>query len=109
MTKKWETIKNSFTGLEYNNMILQGKDFYLSYNPDTKRSKVGNAMDSLINMFSGKDDGGEETALCKDDIFYILNGDFRKEYEKLFPKGFKGCKKFFDSKKKYQSSFSTEL
>ena len=37
-----------------------------------------------------------ETALVKDTSYYILNGDWRKEYAELIPKGYEACKKFFD-------------
>ena len=110
---EWEVVSNSFTGLKENNYILKGNGFYVSYNPDTGRSKIGAMFDDVLNMFRailGEPlGGGEETALVKDDKFYILNGDFRKEYEKLISKGFDACYKFYlKKKKKYGSSFSTE-
>jgi hypothetical protein len=69
----------------FNNSVLQGKGFFISYNP---------CPGGGISFFRG-DNGGDETALVKDGSFYILNGDFRKQYEKLLPKGFKACKDFF--------------
>lgn len=69
------------------NFILKGKDFYISYNPNT----------SSLGVFGGD---GEETALVKDDKYYILNGDFRKEYESIVEQGFDICKEFFDKKAK---------
>jgi hypothetical protein len=48
----------------------------------------------------------QETAICKDDNYYILNGDHRDEYEKLVPKGFEVCKAYFDSKPELRSSWS---
>lgn len=40
-----------------------------------------------------------ETALVKDSKFFILNGDFRKEYEKLGSKGWDACFKFYSKKR----------
>lgn len=55
--------------------------------------------------FSG-DDNMDETALCKDGQFFILNGDFRKEYEELGPKGFSVCWEFFSRHQDAASSWS---
>lgn len=53
----------------------------------------------------------EETALINNrgrTIYRILDGDFRKEYDKLAPRGFKACKEFYESKKdKYDSPWSS--
>ena len=59
------------------------EDFYLSYNPRPERE---------IPFFTA-DGGGEETALCitkeEDKQWCILNGDYRKEYEKVAHLGIK--------------------
>lgn len=59
--------------------ILQGEDFYVSYNP---------APWSGISLFES-DDKQEETALVIEGpnhkFFLILNGDFREEYKEAFP------------------------
>jgi hypothetical protein len=82
------------------NSILEGDGFHISYNPST-------LMD--IPVFAG-DGSGEETALCVDDKFYILNGDFRKEYEKAFEKGLAACVKVFQKHEhEYKSSWSNDL
>jgi len=84
--KGWEV---SFSG----NDVLAGEKFYISYNP----------------FPCGSED--EETALYSQEkeIFYILDGDFRKEYEKLFNKGFGACKEFYDKmKSKHRSWWSTD-
>lgn len=72
---KWETSPTR------PNMLLDGDGFFISYNPNTG---------SLLPMFRGEGDGAE-TALCKDGAFLILNGDFRKEYEEAFPRGYEAC------------------
>jgi hypothetical protein len=80
------------------NVMLFSKDrkWWISYNPSTHVGMEGWAGDG----------SGEETALCKDDQYFILNGDFRKEYEALIDKGFKACKKFFDDHEEDKSSWS---
>ena len=110
MEKKWNDLGD--------NQVLSSDGFYISYNPDTGASKSG--LGELFNLLGhnisdGKleVDGRAETALVLKtgngkNIFYILNGDFRKEYEELFPKGFAACKKFYDrNKKKHRSNWST--
>lgn len=60
------------------NMVLQRKGYFISYNPNPGIQVGGE---------------GEETALVKDKKYYILLGDFRKQYTKL--KTYKECKEFF--------------
>ncbi len=49
------------------------------------------------------DNGKGETALIdiRDDgrTYYILNGDWRKDYDKIADQGYDACKAFYDSKK----------
>lgn len=52
------------------NEVIRGEGYYVSYNP---------------GPWLGESD---ETALVKDDKFYILNGDWRKEYKEVNGKGF---------------------
>lgn len=102
---KWEKF-------DYNE-VLKGKGFYISYNPQTGKTDLGNLynlMGNALGKMVGKEveaDGRAETALCKDGEFYILNGDFRKQYEKLITKGFMECKKFYDSKPDLHSGWSS--
>ena len=107
---KWEKLNSPLTGLSYNNEILKKDTFFISYNPDTRRSDIGDSIDSLLSMFVGEV-GGEETALVdksgKERKFYILNGDFRKDYEKLVDKGFKKCLDFFMGNKDSWSATTT--
>lgn len=58
------------------NEILSGDGYYVSYN--------GNPGGGIA-MFAGDD--GAETALNVGGNFYILNGDFRAEYEAAFDAG----------------------
>lgn len=92
------------------NSILRGNGFYISYNPSTNVG-VLKTFNDIGNLLGIGERANVETALCvknKKKItgteFFILNGDFRKEYEKLLPKGVKACKAFFNSKKKKHAS-----
>jgi len=57
------------------NEVIQGKGFHVSYVAVTS--------------------AGTETALVKDNKFFILLGDYRKEYKKVVKKGYRECKKLF--------------
>jgi hypothetical protein len=84
------------------NQTLHSQDnkFYITYNEDCNKF--------IIKEFRG--DTGVETALVRrqhnSPVFYILNGDHRKQYEKLIDKGFKACYAYFKSQKKLKSSWS---
>jgi len=86
-----------------NNEVLDGEDFYVSYNSNP-------GADFLL--FNG-DNGSDETALIKPDDrgnkYRILNGDFRKGYEKLVPLGFQACLEFYEMmvERNFDSSWST--
>ncbi len=98
------------------NQILEGKGFFISYNPDTSSSKMGlgelyNKLGAFYGSMLGEkieDDGRAETALVNKKIFYILNGDFRKEYE-IISKGFNKCLEFYKSKPELHSGWSTKI
>jgi len=93
MKRQWETAAMG-------NQILDCGDFYISFRANT--SDFG-------SIFTGDDDGAGETALCSNGGKYmILNGDFRKDYEKRVDKGFEECLKFYKSKKKKYSSVWSE-
>lgn len=108
MSKKhWEHINN--------NIILRGDGFYISYNDaagskDMELHQQSVIMDALLGAMLGEEvERQEETALCFDNTFLILNGDFRSEYENLIGKGLDECKKFYAKNKKiHQSVWSTD-
>lgn len=83
------------------NVMLNGDEagsWWISYNPSsTKTFGAGSFMAA---------DQEAETAIVKDDNYYILNGDWRQDYEQLIDKGFKACKKFFDEHQEDKSSWS---
>ena len=87
---------NKWKKLGAGNLVLDLGKYYISFNDF--------CVPVMLRIFKS-DDNRSETALIKNDKYYILNGDFRKDYEKF--KTFKECKKFFDSKKdEFQSNWS---
>lgn len=72
------------------NYVLHGDGFYISYLPEGSDMFWFNpAETALVNKKS-------KVA----NPYYILNGDFRKDYEKIADGGYSVCKKFFNEKKK---------
>ena len=102
----WEKVSDNY--------VLACGDYYISYNPDTRRL-VGGLTD-LANSLSrigklGIDfKDGEETALKKrDGGWLILEGDYRREYEDASKKGYLACLDFYYSKEpKNGSTWSSE-
>lgn len=104
------------------NEVLIGKGFYISYNSFTSASKSGlggmfNALGGVVGALAGielETDGRAETALCVKQkggrtTFFILNGDFRKEYEIALKEGLTACKKVYKANIKNKSNWSTQL
>jgi len=81
------------------NIVLEADGFRISYNDFTSNSEF------WIPSFAS-DEGQPETAICVDGKYYILNGDFRKEYESLVPQGLDACMKFFEANIDKESSWS---
>ena len=81
------------------NITLNGKGFYISFRNGMKPPPA------TLECFRS-DNGAHETALVRGEQFYILNGDFRQDYEKLVDIGWKVCKDFFDKNKEKASSWS---
>lgn len=104
---KWELCGN--------NVILQGEGFYISYNDSTGQKdpslyEASQYMDKFLGALLGQEvQRQEETAICFDDSFLILNGDFREDYEKLVDKGLDICIEFYNKHKaELQSIWSTD-
>jgi len=89
MIKKKTTNKKEVWKDLGRNMVLQRKGYFISYNPCPTIVMPGE---------------GEETALVKDRKYFILLGDFRKQYEKL--KTYTECKKFFNKNIKLRGFWS---
>ena len=70
------------------NLLLRLKEGCISYNPNTgmghPRAKY---LTKFLNILGQNVEDGEETALFDGQVFRILTGDFRKEYEKIAYKG----------------------
>ena len=78
------------------NTVIEAEngDFYVSYN------------DYDISIY-----GTDTTALVKGQMekFYILNGDHRKQYSVLIPKGFNACLDYFKKNIKFINKNSDKL
>lgn len=103
MKKQWEDLGT--------NQILSYKNFYISYNPDTQAAAADHPFGFVQHLGEalGLEHSGEETAIYdkKTQRFYILNGDFRKEYEKIGG-NLKKCLEFYNSKEEeFGSNWST--
>jgi len=79
-------------GLRNKTLKHPDQDWYISYNsmPD----------------FLSRPTNGPETALYFDEEYWILNGDFRDEYERAFP-NLEECKEVFKDNREHESSWST--
>lgn len=90
-------IKNEFKQTPNGNWVLDCDGFFISYNDFSAFNPM------MIGMFSS-DDGSDETALCADGDYYILNGDFRIEYAGLSKQGLAACKEFYEQNKDNRKS-----
>lgn len=95
------------------NEILRGNNFYISYNPKTGENYA--SIDQLLIGFlasklTGHENGKEETALYNrvNGVWYILNGDFRKEYEAVAHDGFTACLNVYKRNIQHRSDWSTD-
>ena len=90
------------------NEILRAKWGRVSYNPNTGNGHfMAGAITELLNAFGKNVKDGEETALYDGKVWRILTGDFRKEYEKVFP-NLKKCITVYKKNKKFRNSYSTD-
>lgn len=79
------------------NLVLKGDStFFISFIPDMA------AANRKFGITKGVPQSGMETTLVRRGTnilglneYFGLDGDFRKEYEKLVPKGFEACYKFY--------------
>jgi hypothetical protein len=105
MNNKYNNLVETNEGRTGINTIYKGNGFEISYNPCTTSS----IFDVAFNMFGMESAGFEETALIliKDgeETFAILNGDFRKDYDKC--KNLEEALALYHEKaKKYKSQWS---
>jgi hypothetical protein len=96
--RKWKKVKSNMKTWKNNPMVsgeyLEGKDFNISYAYAPWE----------FSAFAG--DTKDETAITHKGKCYILNGDHRKEYEKLITRGYRACKEYFLKHRKLKSSWS---
>lgn len=94
-----------------NNMILTKGNLTVSYNPIAgvgNGNPLGHIAQMIGGMFNGEDKPQEETALHDGKTWRILLGDFRKEYEEVFP-DLKKCIAVYDKHKEaHRSGWSTD-
>lgn len=103
------------------NVILQFDGFYISYNPDTSQIQVSPGMRAMHEMMvkfgimpslpqlCGDYGGCDETALCLEETndHWVLNGDFREEFEAAAENGFESCLLLYKQLRvKHRSSWS---
>lgn len=95
---------------KFPNQILRfNDDTYISYNPNAGDSLVGALCAEILTTIKGEyhSKKSEETAIRANSKWYILNGDFRKEYEGLAHLGIQACIDFFYSQPEHKSNWST--
>ena len=95
------------------NEVLDGEGFYISFLPEERPvDPISEICSGIARAVTGEAEYVEsltETALVKDHIFYILNGDFRKEYEGIIDQGFDTCLALYNSQKEDHSSVWSTL
>lgn len=74
------------------------KKSYISYQPFTEGGR-GELLEAINEGITGDTRRTDETALYDGKTWRILWGDWRKDYQKLAPKGVKACIKFYESMK----------
>lgn len=91
---------SNFISIGQNEVWKIEKGFYFSYNANPGGG---------IGIFSA-DEGSDETAMVIGGLFYILNGDFREQYQEAFKQGGKqACVDYYNSmQEKFGSSWTTE-
>ena len=89
--------KVEFSPTGAGNLFANCDGFGISFNPQTS---------ALGGTWRGESE--EETALCVDGRYFILNGDFREEYTKLADDGLNACIAFFLSKPELHGSWSND-
>lgn len=79
------------------NKFIQFDGFYISFNT-ADYLLYGSVTTALVPEVNGNPT-----------YFYILNGDHRKEYEKLAPEGFESCLKYFKDNQYFIAKYSDRL
>jgi hypothetical protein len=98
----WNTLMAKiWTIMPHGNRMLESADktFYISFQAD------------YFNPLGMADTMDGETAIVirEPEQYFILNGDWREQYEKLIDQGLYACIAFYNSHKFEWSSFTNEL
>ena len=97
-------MKNTWKPTGYGNFVLDNGNgkYFVSYNPNTNFTH--------LPMFAGDSPNGDETALvdCETGKYFVLNGDFRKDFEAAFLNGFAACKSVYNKYKSVSQSVWTD-
>jgi len=90
------------------NDVLAGEGFHVSYIHRTGANTK--AFTEIFNQLGEEVKDGEETALYLEEekLWLILEGDFRKQYEKAFPKGIEACRAVYNKNIKHRSNWSSD-
>ena len=96
--------KKTFELSPSGNWVLEGDGFFVSYQPHlTPVDELSKAVAVIAESITGEPHPNNiaETALVGDrkqigiNPYFILNGDFRKEYEGLVEQGWDACYQFW--------------
>ena len=103
-------IKFRATGV--GNEVIMNNEMRISYNPNPNAGVRGEMFLGMANNIKSllgeeKMDESAETALYTGDIWYILIGDHREEYKKLFPNKKKCLAYFKKHEKQLRNNWST--
>lgn len=97
-----------------NNYTLRGDGFYISYIPAGTDPGPMDILASVVWDESNSRQQAGETALCVGETypklknaFFILVGDYRRQYEELLPKGIQACLEFYFAQPKSERSWWT--
>ena len=82
-----------------NQVLRLTESCFVSYNPNPCQG---------IRILEG-DNSSEETALCIDGEYFILNGDFRGQYETAASVDVASCVDVYENNKEFRSSWSSDV
>ena len=85
------------------NEVLEGKGFYISFRlGSVAPSELADAIGKIVQILGGEGSNyKDETALVCElfpnmvNPYFILNGDFRKDYEGIIDQGWDACYAFW--------------
>ena len=83
------------------NLVLEGDGFFISYrqHSNEENNPISEMCAALATAISGETYSNDlaETALCRSgsSAYFILNGDFRKQYKSLVGDGWEACYQFW--------------